>query len=153
MVRRSTTSWHLSHSQRRNVQYALWPLSGTLTPWLLQRAQRGLRPPPAAAAASTGRHAPAVTSQLIHEVIWAERVAVPVGYNGTPQIQPPKLPIPFDDHHRHLIHSSLDRPHSAPQTTSGSNQPFATIHFPDRQTDRPTDGIGDSCVPRALTLY
>jgi len=37
----------------------------------------------------------------------------------------------------HLIHSSLDRPHSPPQTASGSNQLFATIHFADR--DRPTD--------------
>ena len=33
---------------------------------------------------------------------------------------------------------------------------FATIQFQDRptdrQTDRPIDGIGDNCVPRALTL-
>jgi len=34
---------------------------------------------------------------------------------------PPKLPLPFDDLHPHLIH--LDRPHSPPQTPSRSNQP------------------------------
>jgi len=41
----------------------------------------------------------------------------------TPNL-PTKLPIPFDDHHPHLIHPSLDRSHSPPQTASGSNQPF-----------------------------
>ena len=37
---------------------------------------------------------------------------------------PPKLHLPFDDHHPHLIHPSLDRPHAPPQTASGSNQQF-----------------------------
>ena len=32
--------------------------------------------------------------------------------------------FPFADHHPHLIHLSLDRPHSSSQTASGSNQPF-----------------------------
>jgi len=36
----------------------------------------------------------------------------------------PKLPLPFDDHHQNLIHPYRARPHSPPQTASGSNQPF-----------------------------
>ena len=58
----------------------------------------------------------------------------PVGYNGTPQIHPQNCPFPFDDHHPHLIHPSLDRPLSSPQTASGSNQPFC--HNTLLRTDR-----------------
>jgi len=47
------------------------------------------------------------------------------------------------------MHPSLDRPHSQPQTASGSNQPFATVHFPDRETDRPTDRH----MARATNVY
>jgi len=32
---------------------------------------------------------------------------VPIGYNGTPHINPPKLPLPFNDHHQNLIHPYL----------------------------------------------
>ena len=46
-----------------------------------------------------------------------------------------KLSLPFDNHHPHLIHSSLDRTHLPSQTTSGSNQPSSAVHFPDRHTD------------------
>ena len=79
------------------------------------------------------------------KVIWEQHVAlgqlcgkVSIGYNGTPQIYPQNCPFPFDDHHPHLIHPSLDRPLSPPQTASGSNQTFchSTLF---RQTDRPTD--------------
>jgi len=65
---------------------------------------------------------------------------------------PPNCPFSFDDHHPHLIRPSFDRLHSPPQTASGSNQPFChnTLSGP---TDQPTDGIGESSVPRALTLY
>jgi len=42
---------------------------------------------------------------------------------GRPKFTP-KTALPFDDHHLHLIHPSLDRPHSPFQTASGSNQPF-----------------------------
>jgi len=42
----------------------------------------------------------------------------------TPQIHPQKCSFPFDDLYSHRIHPSLDRPHSLPQTASGSNQPF-----------------------------
>ena len=31
--------------------------------------------------------------------IWAERVAVPIGYNETPRIHPQNCPFSFDDHH------------------------------------------------------
>jgi len=37
---------------------------------------------------------------------------------------PPKLPLPFNDHHRNLIHPFRTRPYSPPQTASRSNQPF-----------------------------
>jgi len=53
-----------------------------------------------------------------------------------------KPPLPFDDHHPHLIHPSFDRPYSPSQTASGSNQPFChnTLCGPkDRPTDRQTD--------------
>jgi len=43
---------------------------------------------------------------------------------------------------------TLDRPHSPPQTASRSNQPFCHSKL-SVQTDRPTHGIGDRCVPRA----
>jgi len=49
---------------------------------------------------------------------------------------PQDYPFPFDDHHPHLIHPFLDRPHSPPQTASGSNRPFCHSTLPDRQTDR-----------------
>jgi len=62
----------------------------------------------------------------------------PIGYNGTPQIHPPKCPFLFDDHHPHLIHSSLDWPHSPSKTASWSNWPFCHSTL-SRQTDRQTD--------------
>jgi len=53
---------------------------------------------------------------------------------------PLKLPLPFDDHHPHLIHPSLIRPHLPFQTASGPNQPFChnTLSghtYTDRHTD------------------
>jgi len=48
---------------------------------------------------------------------------LPIRYNGMPQIHPPNCPFPFDDHHQNLIHPYQARPHSPPQTASGSNQP------------------------------
>jgi len=66
----------------------------------------------------------------------------PTGYNGTPHIHPKNWPICSDDHHPHLIHPSLDQPHSPSQMASGSNQPFCHNTFcglTDRTTDRKTD--------------
>jgi len=51
---------------------------------------------------------------------------------------PKNCPFPFDDNHPHLIHLSLSRPHSPPQTASGSIQPFCHNTLCG-QTDRPTD--------------
>jgi len=48
------------------------------------------------------------------------RNKVPIGYNGTPQIHPPKCPFRFDDHHQNLIHRFQARPHSPRQTASQS---------------------------------
>jgi len=51
----------------------------------------------------------------------------------------PKPPFPFRAHGPHLIHPSLDRPHSPPQTTSRSNQPCChnTLYWQtNRQTNR-----------------
>jgi len=69
---------------------------------------------------------------------------VPIGFNGTPQIQPQNCPFPFNDQHSHLIHPSLYQPHSPSQMASGSNQlfchsTFSAEHFLDRQTDTQTD--------------
>ena len=51
---------------------------------------------------------------------------------------PPKLLLPFDNFHP-IIHPSLDRPHSPPQTALRSNQPFCHSTLfgqTDAQTDR-----------------
>ena len=53
---------------------------------------------------------------------------------GMPRIYPQNCPFPFDDPHLHLIHPSLDRPHSLPQTAFRSNQPFCQS-TPSGQTD------------------
>jgi len=52
---------------------------------------------------------------------------------------PPKLSLPFGDHHLHLIQTFVYRPHSPPQVASETNQPFchSTLSgWADRQTDR-----------------
>jgi len=102
------------------------------------------------------------------KVTWKEHVAlaqlhvcnkVPSGYNGRPWINsPPKLPLPFHDHHPYPIHPSLDRPTHYRKRHPDSISHFATVHFPDRQsnrqthTHRTTDGLGDSWTPLVLTL-
>jgi len=85
--------------------------------------------------------------QVLTEVIWEDRVPlaqlcnkVPFGFNGTPQIHPQNCSFTFDDHRLHLIHSSLDRPHSSTQTASRSSQPFChSTLVGHTQSDRPTD--------------
>jgi len=60
------------------------------------------------------------------------------GFNGTPLIHHQNCPFPSNDHYPHLIHPSLDHPHSPSQTASGSNQPFCHSTFSgqiDRQID------------------
>jgi len=51
---------------------------------------------------------------------------------------PPKLLFPLRRSLPHLIHPSLDRLYSPPQTASRSNQPFCHS-TPSGQTDSPTD--------------
>ena len=50
------------------------------------------------------------------------------------QYATPNCPFPFDDHHQYLIHPYRARPHSPPQTASGSNQPCC--HCSHVRTDR-----------------
>jgi len=94
---------------------------------------------------------------------------IPIGYNGMPHIYSQNCPFPFNHLHPHLMHPSIDRPHSSPQTTSRSNQPLChntpsghTDRPTDRQTDITTHGIGDRSILRAaygwwwatrLTIY
>jgi len=65
---------------------------------------------------------------------------------------PPKLPLPLQRSPPHLIHPSLDWPHSPSQTVSRANQPFChskLFRSTDRQTvqtHRPTDGLGNRSV-------
>jgi len=75
---------------------------------------------------------------------------VPAGYSGIPHIHMHNCPFPFDDQD-HLIHPSLDQPHSPPQMASRSNQ--SLFHLTDRSTNGPTDGIGDKFVPNLPPPY
>jgi len=54
------------------------------------------------------------------------------------QNSPQNCPFPFDDNQPHLIHPSLNRPHSPSPTASGSNQPFCHSTLC-RLTKRPMD--------------
>ena len=61
-----------------------------------------------------------------------------------------RQPYPFDDHHLHLYtHPSTD-PTLHPKRHPDPISRFATVHFPDRQTDthtdRHVDGLGDSSM-------
>jgi len=62
-------------------------------------------------------------SSIVVRTFTQRRNKVPIGYNGTRQIDPPNCPFPFDDHHQNLIHPYRAQPHSPPQTASGSDQP------------------------------
>jgi len=102
-----------------------------------------------------------ITKQVLPKVIWEQHDSltqlcnkVLSGYNGTPQIHPQNCPSPSTTT-THLIHPSLDRPHSPPQTASGSNHPFrhnTLYRQTDRQTDRPKYSLDDKSVPRVLTF-
>jgi len=90
------------------------------------------------------------------KVIWEEPRRHPSRQRTTPQsphwlqcdspyLPSPKLPLPFDNRNPRLIHPSLDRRRSPPQTASGSSQPFCHSTLSkqtDTQTDTQTD-IGD----------
>ena len=53
---------------------------------------------------------------------------------------PPKLPLPFDDLHPHLIHPPLDTPLTTPNGIQIQSAVFPQFtHRTDRQTNRQTD--------------
>ena len=79
------------------------------------------------------------------------RNKVPIGYNWKPQIHHQNCPLSFDDHHLHLLNPSLDRPTHNSKRHPDPVSRFATIHFPDRQTDRQI-GIGDNYSKSAYAL-
>jgi len=97
--------------------------------------------------------------QVLPKVIWEEPITlaqlcdkVPTCYNGMPHTYPQNCRFPFDDHHPHLTHPSLDRPHSPLKTAFGSIQPFCHSTL-SGHTDRQTDGIRDRSILIVLTLY
>jgi len=95
------------------------------------------------------RQFPMTAKQVLLKIMWEECVAltqlrknVPTDYNRMPQIHPQNCPYPSDNNHLHLIHPSLNQPHSPPQMASGSTQPFCHSTLSgqtDRRTDQPTD--------------
>jgi len=68
----------------------------------------------------------------------------------------PPCPFPFGDNHPHLIHPSIDRPHSPSQTASGSNQLFCHNTLSgqtDRQTYAQTDRLYRRQVSKKKSAY
>jgi len=63
----------------------------------------------------------------------------PVGNNGMPQIHPQNCSFTFDDHHQNLVTHTKPDPTHHPKRHTDPISRFATIHFPNRPTDRPTD--------------
>jgi len=64
---------------------------------------------------------------------------------------PAKLPLPIGRSPPHLIHQSLDRPHSPPEMASRSSQPFfynLPTRWTDGQTNRPTNRPTDRLTDR-----
>ena len=65
---------------------------------------------------------------------------IPIGYNGMPHIylqncsSPSTISTPSNS-----LHSSRGRPHSPPKRHPDPISRFATVHPPDRPTDRQTD--------------
>jgi len=96
-----------------------------------------------------------IVKQVLPKVIWIEHVATPHGKQWT---RPLRVLLAvcnthcrriqslsygyatsFDDYHPHLIHPSLDRPHSPSQRHPDRRSRFVTEHFADRPTDRQTN--------------
>jgi len=70
---------------------------------------------------------------------------------GLLNLPPNNCPFSFNVHHRHLIHPSLNRPHTPSQTASRSTQPFFH-NILSRQTDRQTDRLIDTHTDRTLAI-
>jgi len=62
-----------------------------------------------------------------------------------------KLPLSLRRSPPHLIHPSLDRPTRHPKRHPDPLSRFATIYFPDGQTDRPTDTETDRWERRQVS--
>jgi len=93
--------------------------------------------------------------QVIPKVIWEEHVILAQLRNKVhvPN-SPSKLPLPLQ-RLPPLSNTPIPRPTSPSQTVYGSNQPFCHSTLSgqtSRQTDRPTDGIGERSTPLALAL-
>jgi len=80
---------------------------------------------------------------------FGKSASLPIGYSGTSQIHPRNSPSPSTIT-THLIHPSIDRPHSpSSQTASGSNQPFCQSTL-SGQTDQHTHTQTDRWDRRQL---
>jgi len=83
-------------------------------------------------------HSPLQTLvRSLHALLHNYTMKSPLVTMGRPKFTP-KVPILLGDLYPHLIHPSLDRPHSPPQTASRSKQPFFH-NSPTGQTDTPID--------------
>ena len=82
-----------------------------------------------------GPHSPLQTSvPSVHALSHNYATKSPLITVGRPQIHPQNcLCFPFDDNYPHLMHQSLDRRHSPPETQPDPLSRFATVHIPDRQ--------------------
>jgi len=89
---------------------------------------------------------PQTTAQLVYALPNNYASESPIITMACPKFSP-KLPLPLDNHHLHLIHPSLNRPHLPSQTAPGSNQPFCHRLLSgktDSQTERHTNRLSAS---------
>jgi len=74
---------------------------------------------------------------------------------NTPHLPPPPKKIPFPliiSRYPYLIHPPSTDPTHHPKWYPDPISHFATVHFPDRQTARPTDEIDDKSVYQHLLM-
>jgi len=81
-------------------------------------------------------HSPTqTTAPSVHALPHNYATNSPLVTMGCPKFTPKTVPF-LRRSPPHLIHQSLHWPQSQPWTTSGSIQPFFTIHCPDKLTDK-----------------
>ena len=77
------------------------------------------------------------------------RRKVSIGYNGAPQIRPPKVPLPWTDPQTPLFRP-WTRPTYDAKRHPDPNRRFSTMHWTERRTDRsthrPTDRPRESLI-------
>ena len=108
--------------ENNNPQKVPLPLHG-VCPHLIQQC---LGPP----------HGPPQTAAPTVEALSHK---VPIGYNGAPQMRPQKYPFPWTDRQIPLPALCLDRPTYDAKRHPDPIRRFSTIHWTDRETDRPAD--------------